>query len=1088
MKKNLFKRGMAGLLSLVMCLTALVGIGTTTAYAAGERAEVYLVSFPRSGDANIDYSGTWGHPNLQYMNGWHSGESKYTTIRAMHSYDGNICYCIEPGVQQDTGDTYTSKDETFWDNLPSDINSTISPYDMKLFIGRIMQYGYTGPISTSWRSQNPADAATLAEAMATQVLIWETVVGERDEDFDYVSPGSYDAVKGVISTAHPLYDLFCDYYDSIEASVQRHSAIPSFMSKNPNRAQSVELEWDGSGYTATLTDHNQVLSDYSFSANEDGISFSVSGNQLIITATDAPSDSVRITANKVGSTRRGVITWTDGTFNQGSGKQDVITYAQSVSDPVQAFLNLKVSYGSAKIVKTSEDGKVDNLTFTVTGNGVNQTVKTNAEGEIQIDNLMPGVYTVTEMDYDKYEPQESRRVTVVSGQVSTVTFNNKLKRGDLQIVKSSEDNLNEGVTFHLYGTSLSGIAVDEYAVTDANGVATFEDVLISGSAPYTVEEVDTAVRYVVPEAQSAPINWNEVTNRSFLNILKKFSVTVTKSDAETGTAQGDASLAGAVYGIYKGETLVDTYTTDKNGQFVTKEYICDNDWTVREITPSEGYLLDTTVHKVGAEPQLYTVEHNQTANDVTEQVAKGNIAIIKHTDNGETQIETPESGAEFAVYLKSAGSYEVAEDTERDYLTCDENGFAQTKDMPYGIYTVHQVSGWEGSEQMPDFDVFISQNGATYRYLINNAPFNSFIKIVKQDAETGKTIPYAGAGFKIYDPDGNPVTMTFTYPTPTTIDVFYTNAEGSLVTPEKLPFGKGYSIVEVQAPYGYVLDETPVYFDVTEDNSTEESGVTVVKVDKPNMAQKGTITVEKTGEVFFGVSVIGGVDESGNELPTIEHSCESPYIQGWKLEMMAEQVFDRYIENADKVMDLSYAMLEKHIADQEELPDNTDVIRRKQGEIEKLMNKRTNLIEMRSEGDIDKEMFRSKKQEIEDRVAKLTEEIKGLQPEKEQTSNEDYSVKLLELRERLKEYTGFDYSVIPESIVEAFIEHIWVSKDEFRWYLRTGNNADSEFDPDDHIKIGAFTLTIDDAKKYIYSFSTRRRVYKWVDLKVSVWI
>lgn len=232
----------------------------------------------------------------------------------------------------------------------------------------------------------------------------------------------------------------------------------------------------------------------------------------------------------------------------------------------------------------------------------------------------------------------------------------------------------------------------------------------------------------------------------------------------------------------------------------------------------------------------------------------------------------------------------------------------------------------------------------------------------------------------------------------------------------------------------------------------------------------------------------GSVTKRLNKGISIEHSCESPYIQGWKLEMMAEQVFDRYIENADKVMDLSYAMLEKHIADQEELPDNTDVIQRKQGEIEKLMNKRTNLIEMRAEGDIDKEMFRSKKQEIEDRVAKLTEEIKGLQPEKELTSNEDYSVKLLELRERLKEYTGFDYSVIPESIVEAFIERIWVSKDEFRWYLRTGNKAEGEFDPDDHIKIGSFTLTIDDAKKYIYSFSTRRRVYKWVDLNVSVWI
>lgn len=450
-----------------------------------------------------------------------------------------------------------------------------------------------------------------------------------------------------------------------------------------------------------------------------------------------------------------------------------------------------------------------------------------------------------------------------------MTFNNKLRRGDLKIIKSSEDNLNEGVTFHLYGTSLSGIAVDEYAVTDADGVATFEDVLISGAAPYTVEEVDTAVRYVVPEAQSAPIRWNEVANRSFLNILKKFSVTVTKSDAETGTAQGDASLAGAVYGIYKGEMLVDTYTTDKSGRFVTKEYICDDDWTVREINPSEGYLLDTTVHKVGAEPQLYTVEHNQTANDVTEQVAKGNVAIIKHTDNGDTQIETPENDAEFAVYLKAAGSYDNAKDTERDYLTCDENGFAQTKDMPYGIYTVHQVSGWEGSELMSDFDVFISQNGATYRYLINNAPFNSFIKIVKQDAETGKTIPYAGAGFKIYDPDGNPVTMTFTYPTSTNIDVFYTDDEGSLITPEKLPYGRGYSIVEVQAPYGYVLDETPIYFDVTQENSIEESGVTIIKVNKKNFAQKGTIAVEKTGEVFFGVSVSGGIDESGNELPII---------------------------------------------------------------------------------------------------------------------------------------------------------------------------------------------------------------------------
>lgn len=192
-----------------------------------------------------------------------------------------------------------------------------------------------------------------------------------------------------------------------------------------------------------------------------------------------------------------------------------------------------------------------------------------------------------------------------------------------------------------------------------------------------------------------------------------------------------------------------------------------------------------------------------------------------------------------------------------DRDTCDENGFAQTKNMPYGIYTVHQTSVWEGRELMDDFDVFVAQNGKTYRYIINNRNFESYVNVVKVDAETGKIIPYVGAGFKLYDPDGNIMTMTFTYPTPTTIDTFCTDANGSLVTPEKLDYGKGYSLVELQAPYGYVLDSTPVYFDITEKNSTEESGVTVVKVEKNNISQKGTITIEKTGEVFSGVSVSG---------------------------------------------------------------------------------------------------------------------------------------------------------------------------------------------------------------------------------------
>ena len=825
MKMQKAKRFMSLFLAALMCVTTLVGFGTT-ANAAEETDDVYLVSFPRSGDAN--YNGEWGHGSHTFMNGWSSGTSRFTTVRAMGSYEGNICYCIEVGVPQETGDSYTKKGEDFWDNYPSSYNNTLSPDDIKLYIGRIFQYGYTGTISTSWRSQNEG-GDKLAHAVATQLLIWETVIGERDEDFNKVSTGGNDAILDQISPNHPLRDKIMSYYNSIAASVQNHSKLPSFFAKSTGKAQNIELEWDGEKYTATLTDQNNVLSDYSFSASDSGIHFSVNGNKLTITAEKAPSDTVTITAEKTAQ-RRGIITWTDGVYGPDGGIQDTVTYAQTVNDPVKGYLNIKVSYGSAKIVKTSEDGKVEGITFTVTGNGVNQTVQTGPNGEIQIDNLTPGVYTVTEQSYDKYEPQEVRRVTVVSGQVATVNFNNVLKRGDLTVTKTSEDGLNEGVTFRLSGTSLSGLAVDEYAVTDSSGVARFDNVLIGTG--YVLEEVDTAIRYVVPENQTAAVEWNTVTNKSFHNVLKKWNLTVTKSDNETGTPQGDASLAGATYGIYKGEQLIDTYTTNENGQFVTKYYVCGDDWSLREIEPSEGYLLDESVHHIGAEAKNYTVEYNAIASDVGEQIIKGRIALIKHTDDGDTGLETPEAGAEFEVFLKAAGSYDAAKDTERDYLICDENGFAETKDLPYGIYTVHQVKGWDGRELLPDFDVYIAKNGEIYRHLANNANFESYIKIIKVDAETGKIIPYAGAGFQLYRPDGTLITQSFTYPEPVTIDTFYTNDEGWLITPEKLEYGTGYSLVEVYAPYGYVVNSEPVYFDVVQDASTDEGGIAVIEVNR----------------------------------------------------------------------------------------------------------------------------------------------------------------------------------------------------------------------------------------------------------------
>ena len=838
------KRIAAAILCVVMCLAALPFSAFAFTAEVGKTVNAYYGAKYIGSDGE-KYHSPATYQYITYDSGGnvslHSKKAGGARSKLMikDSSGARQVLCIESGVDYNAKGTYTSesgKNNAYFQNLTAAVQ-----YGLMLTSVYGWHPGKTAPVSGT----NEDDFA-----IATQVILWEYQQQLRTSPTT-LSANSYGIpadtyYKGI--QGRPAEKC----YDWLLSQMQSHATVPSFASHRSGSAEVYTLKYNqtADNYSLTLTDTNNTLADIKFSAS--GITVSRSGNQYTFTSKKMLESAVSITAQKnIPNIDGNILIWGY------PGKQTMMSGAE---DPVVFYLKVKTeTTGVGHIVKHSEDNKVDGIKFNIAGNGVNQTVTTNKDGTVDME-LMPGVYTVTELAEEKYEPQSVQRVTIVSGHTSTVTFSNVLKRGVLKVIKSSEDNFVEGVAFHLYGTSLSGIAVDEYAVTDANGVATFEGVLISGTEPYTVEEVDTAVRYVIPEKQNAPIKWNEVTSRNFTNTLKKFTVTVTKSDAETGNKQGDASLAGAKYGIFKGNQLIDEYYTDENGQFVSKEYVCGDDWTVKELAPSKGYLLDPTVYPIGAETKHYTVEHNQTANDVNEWVVKGYIAIIKHCDDGETKIETPESGAEFEVFLKAAGSYDNAKPTERDYLTCDENGFAQTKEMPYGIYTVHQIAGWEGCEFIKDFDVFIAKDGQTYRHLINNAPFESYIKVVKVDAESGKTIPYAGAGFQIYDPTGNLITMTYTYPSPTVIDTFYTDANGCFVTPEKLDYGKGYSIVEVQAPYGYVLDGTPIYFDVTEDNSTEESGVTVIKVNKPNTAQKGTITVEKTGEVFSGVNVSGSED------------------------------------------------------------------------------------------------------------------------------------------------------------------------------------------------------------------------------------
>ena len=990
------KRLMTALMAVVMLLSVMTPISAFAADVTMDlsKAEVSWDYTLTDADGNA-FTAAYGLTAANNPFGYAMGAS----ARKMHDYTakapgltGNksdweygkdyvYCFCIEHGIPLPNSNDYSASSDATHGNKYEMLST-----EQKNLLSLALAYGY--PNRTDLETSKDANACY----SATQLIVWQITMGFRSSPTE-LNDKTYpmDGYSGTMTEQYTSNKYLKEYYDLILSDMATHYTRPSFTSNVPASAKTYEMDYVNGKYTVTLTDTNNVLSKYRVSSNG-GASVSVNGNTLTISSTQPLTDSITIKLNRrMPSTTHttGFLIWS--VPGKEDNNQDMVSGVPANNDPVPSYLKVATAAGSVKIVKDSEDGVVDGITFTITGNGVNQTVTTKNGGVIQVDNLRPGTYTVTEQSANYYEPQKEKTVTVVSGQTATVSFSNvlkrgdltvtktaedgltegikfrltgtsdsgvkidvtatvdssgkayfkdiligsgylleevdtalkyivpdsqdveiewdkvataevynELKRGDLKVIKTSEDSLVEGMKFHLYGTSLSGEKVDEYAYTDKNGVALFKDILIGEN--YTVEEVNTAIRYVIPESQGAVIEWNKVTEVKFHNVLKKWRADVFKIDADLagfddgdsglvpvelmpmafsldsdamvddlggiyGQSQGDATLEGAVYGVFKDGALIDTYTTDKNGYFLTDYYPCyeNVEWTIREISPSEGYLLDETVYYIDTYAGQYTVELNTVYPDVYEDIIKGKITIIKHTDDGSTKIETPEVGAMFEVYLKSAGSYEAAETTERDILTCDEFGYAETIDLPYGVYVVKQIKGWEGRELLDPFEVFVSEDGEVYRYLINNANFESYLHVVKTDSTTGKTIPYAGAGFQIYAPDGSLVTMSYTYPTLTVIDTFYTDENGTLLTPEKLPYGKGYSLVEVQAPHGYVLDATPIYFDVTEENSADENGITIVKVVKENEPQKGTITITKTGEVFSSV-----VESDGAYQPVYE--------------------------------------------------------------------------------------------------------------------------------------------------------------------------------------------------------------------------
>lgn len=569
----------------------------------------------------------------------------------------------------------------------------------------------------------------------------------------------------------------------------------------------------------------------------------------------------------------GNITFTSGLMDGTSYVLHEVTPAGYAAQPDQFFTAVAnqtitltfrntLERGNLIVTKISaKDGTpLPGISFRLTGTSttgaaVNVVATTDANGEAKFLNVLVGDnYTLTEIQDSATAawivPDPITGIQITAGNTTANPVKVTMKNSDLTIKKVSEDGKVSGITFEISGGDLTSKLT---VTTGANGEIHVGNKLHDDQT-YTVHEVCPEA-YVQPEDQQITVKNDIVNELTFENKLKKWSAHVVKSDVETGYAQGDGTLAGAVYGVYQDGNLVDSYTTDENGAFDTKTYICGEGWYIQEIKPSEGYKLNPGKTPVGAEAKNYTVEFNPLNFFVKEAAVKGKIAIIKTA--GGTDHMIPEAGATFQIWLSSAGSYDSAREAERDTITTNEAGFAQTKDLPYGTYTIHQVSGKYGHYLVGDFEVVIGENGKTYYYNLNNAEIRLKIKVVKVDAESGKKIPLAGFGFSFTNAAGEKLTWTNPYPTPTEVSTFYTGADGTLITPFDLPYGT-YTATEISTPEPYVRETNPIEFQINDSSTVlDEDGYKVVEIVVPNQIQQGRIKITKTGEGLTSITQDG---------------------------------------------------------------------------------------------------------------------------------------------------------------------------------------------------------------------------------------
>ena len=879
------KRAVALLLALMMVFT-----GAVQAFAATQMT-MAVIALPRAADTN---KGDWGLQDTYLLGGWGTVATESYFVYCKDSHSGQVVYCIEPGHSVRTGNILSqTTDSSYWANYPGGKNPTLTPDGVKTVLGRLLQYGWRGNGNTSWNTSNASHRQDIAELIATQMLVWEVVVGERTLSFSHVDATrkGFDSVMDNISTGNPLYDDIWEAYESIEYAVQHHTLLPSFMSDNQITASNHELVWNGSRYEITLTDTNGVLRECGLKTDSNDLKCEISGNKITFYTTNPNVSEILVVAEKEAS-KNNFLVWTDG--RTASGDQDVISYGQEVNETLTGYLKLSITAsaaGNVKIIKTAEDDNVSFVEFNIKGEGLNTTAFTDENGEILLEGLTPGEYTITEASYSKYKAQQPQTVIVENGKTAVAQFHNEMNYGAMKIVKTADDGNVAGIQFHISLGAEQSIDFDGmYVTTDANG-----EIIVPNleSAVYIVSEVTPDGYISNPASQEVFVNWGETAFVNFHNELKKGSLEIIKT-SEDGHIEG-------INFTVTGNGVNKSVTTDANGR-VLIEGLVPGTYTVTEGQYDEY---------VPQEPKTVVVEYDKTATVEFHNVVNyGGIKIVKTSEDEkvsgiefvvkgegvEKTVTTDASGVAVVSDLM-AGEYTVTEKTPDGYIPTEaknatvaygetstvefhnelqRGGIEVTKTSEDGLvegvkfklsgtsttgiaveeYATTNAEGIALFEDIPVGDNYVLEEVDTAeRYVVpakqnvkvewesvTEAAFNNVLKkfnlvLTKADAEKGGAQGDAtleGAVYGIYK-DGE------------LLKSYTTDANGKFTT-DYFVCGEGYTVKEITPSKGYLLDKTVYTLDVAADNYTIEKNTETLAVTEQVI--KGTVQLTKVDKDF----------------------------------------------------------------------------------------------------------------------------------------------------------------------------------------------------------------------------------------------